>query len=210
MMNNLIDIRKASKMLGVDVTTLRYWDKSGKLKAQRTAGGHRRYLLSDIQALQGIEVASSVNLDNENVVAIYARVSSHEQKQKGDLDRQKGRLLEYCIKNKYEVKHIFEEVGSGMSDTRTKLNRLCDIAEKRDVSKLIVEHRDRLTRFNYRLYERYFKSHGVEIVFIEETLPKSYEAELVEDIMSLVASSSSKIYGKRSAENRRKKRKADK
>lgn len=41
----------------------------------------------------------------------------------------------------------------------------------------------------------------------EEMLPKSYEAELVEDIMSLVASSSSKIYGKRSAENRRKKKK---
>jgi len=58
--------------------------------------------------------------------------------------------------------------------------------------------------FNYKHYERYFKSHGVEILFIEETLPKSYEAELVEDIMSLVASSSSKIYGKRSAENRRK------
>jgi len=206
MMNNLIDIRKASQMLGVDVTTLRYWDKSGKLKAQRTAGGHRRYLLSDIQVLQGIDITSPEDSDNENVVAIYARVSSHEQKQKGDLDRQKGRLLEYCIKNKYEVRHIFEEVGSGMSDTRAKLSRLCDISEKKEVSKLIVEHKDRLTRFNYRLYERYFKSHGVEIVFIEETLPKSYEAELVEDIMSLVASSSSKIYGKRSAENRRKKR----
>lgn len=193
-------------MLGVDVTTLRYWDKSGKLKAQRTAGGHRRYLLSDIQTLQGIEPASSESLDNENIVTIYARVSSHEQKQKGDLDRQKGRLLEYCIKDKYEVKHIFEEVGSGMSDTRAKLNRLCDIAEKKEVSKLIVEHKDRLTRFNYRLYERYFKSHGVEIIFIDETLPKSYEAELVEDIMSLVASSSSKIYGKRSAENRKKKK----
>lgn len=193
-------------MLGVDITTLRYWDKSGKLKAQRTAGGHRRYLLSDIQVLQGIEIASSEDLDNENVVAIYARVSSHEQKQKGDLDRQKGRLLEYCIKNKYEVKHIFEEVGSGMSDTRSKLNRLCDISEKREISKLVVEHKDRLTRFNYRLYERYFISHGVKVVYIEETLPKSYEAELVEDIISLVASSSSRIYGKRSAENRRKKK----
>ena len=193
-------------MLGVDITTLRYWDKSGKFKAQRTAGGHRRYLLSDIQVLQGIEIASSEDLDNENVVAIYARVSSHEQKQKGDLDRQKGRLLEYCIKNKYEVKHIFEEVGSGMSDTRSKLNRLCDISEKREISKLVVEHKDRLTRFNYRLYERYFKNHGVKVVYIEETLPKSYEAELVEDIMSLVASSSFKIYGKRSAENRRKKK----
>jgi predicted site-specific integrase-resolvase len=44
----------------------------------------------------------------------------------------------------------------------------------------------------------------VLMLYTSKTLPKSYEAELVEDIMSLVASSSSKIYGKRSAENRRK------
>ena len=134
-------------------------------------------------------------------VAVYSRVSSHEQKQKGDLERQKGRLLEYCVKKKYDVKHIFEEVGSGMSDTRAKLNRLCDVAAKKEISKVIVEHKDRLTRFNFKIYERYFKSLGVEIIIVEQTLPKSYEAELVEDIMSLVASSSSKVYGKRSAEN---------
>lgn len=207
-MNNLIDISQASQLLGVDNSTLRYWDKSGKLKSQRTIGGHRRYLMSDIKKLQGIpeEEITKNNIDVSNNVAVYCRVSSHEQKQKGDLDRQKGRLLEYCIKNKYDVEHIFEEVGSGMSDTRNKLHRLCDIAEKTKISKIIVEHKDRLTRFNYKIYERYFKSLGVEIIIVEETLPKSYEAELVEDIMSLVASSSSKVYGKRSAENRKKKK----
>lgn len=193
-------------MLGVDITTLRYWDKTDKLKPQRTMGGHRRYLLSDIKKLQGIQVEPTPdNAELSKQVAVYARVSSHEQKQKGDLERQKGRLLEYCVKKKYEVRHIFEEVGSGMSDTRAKLNRLCDVSEKKEISKVIVEHKDRLTRFNYRLYERYFKSLGVEVIIVEETLPKSYEAELVEDIMSLVASSSSKVYGKRSAENRKKK-----
>lgn len=208
MTNNLIDISEAAELLGVDNSTLRYWDKTGKLKSQRTFGGHRRYLLSDIKALQGIQGASLGNqseIDTENKVAVYCRVSSHEQKQKGDLERQKGRLLEYCVKKRYEVEHILEEVGSGMSDTRTKLHRLCDIAEKRNISKIIVEHKDRLTRFNYKIYERYFKSLGIEVIIVEETLPKSYEAELVEDIMSLVASSSSKVYGKRSAENRRKK-----
>jgi len=208
--SNLININKAAQLLGVDITTLRIWDKTDKLKPQRTMGGHRRYLLSDIKKLQGIqEEGMSENNTPLNQIAVYARVSSHEQKQKGDLERQKGRLLEYCVKNKYEVRHIFEEVGSGMSDTRAKLNRLCDVAEKRELSKVIVEHKDRLTRFNFKIYERYFKSLGVEIIIIEQTLPKSYEAELVEDIMSLVASSSSKVYGKRSAENRKKKQ-ADK
>jgi putative resolvase len=204
--NNLIDISKAAQLLGVDNSTLRYWDKTDKLKPQRTVGGHRRYLLSDIKKLQGIPENEIIIENNTNKVAVYCRVSSHEQKQKGDLERQKGRLLEYCVKKKYEVEFIFEEVGSGMSDTRTKLHRLCDVSEKKKISKVIVEHKDRLTRFNYLIYERYFKSLGVEVIIVEETLPKSYEAELVEDIMSLVASSSSKVYGKRSAENRRKKK----
>ncbi len=43
------------------------------------------------------------------------------------------------------------------------------------------------------------------IEVLEELLPKSYEAELVEDLVSLMASMSAKIYGRRSAENRRKK-----
>lgn len=208
MNDNLINISEASQLLGVDNSTLRYWDKMDKLKPQRTVGGHRRYLLSDIKRLQGID-EDSLEIDSSSIsnkVAVYCRVSSHEQKQKGDLDRQKGRLLEYCIKNKYEVEQILDEVGSGMSDTRSKLHRLCDLAEKRKFSKIIVEHKDRLTRFNYKIYERYFKSIGVEIIIVEQTLPKSYEAELVEDIMSLVASSSSKVYGKRSAENRKKKK----
>lgn len=37
---------------GVSATTLREWDKDGKLRAaQRTAGGHRRYRESDVRAL---------------------------------------------------------------------------------------------------------------------------------------------------------------
>ena len=207
MTDNLIDISQAAQLLGVDKRTLQRWDKSDKIKPQRTPGGHRRYLMSDVKRLQGITEEQIEELkEGSKRVAVYCRVSSHEQKQKGDLERQKGRLLDYCVKKKFEVEHILEEVGSGMSDSRTKLHRLCDIAEKRKIAKVIVEHKDRLTRFNYKIYERYFKSLGVEIVIVEETLPKSYEAELVEDIMSLVASSSSKVYGKRSAENRRKKK----
>ena len=53
------------------------------------------------------------------------------------------------------------------------------------------------------LLEAYFNSHGVEIEWTDEVLGKSYEEELVEDILSLMASFSARIYGKRSAENRK-------
>lgn len=58
------------------------------------------------------------------------------------------------------------------------------------------------------MLEAYFNSHGVEIEWTDEVLGKSYEEELVEDILSLMASFSARIYGKRSAENR-KRAKAD-
>lgn len=50
----LIGIKRASEMLGICTDTLRSWDKSGKLIAVKTMGGHRRYRLSDIQKLQGV------------------------------------------------------------------------------------------------------------------------------------------------------------
>ena len=58
------------------------------------------------------------------------------------------------------------------------------------------------------MFEVFFKSHGVEIEWAENVLAKSYEAELVEDMISLMSSFSARIYGKRSAENARKKKEA--
>jgi len=49
--------------------------------------------------------------------------------------------------------------------------------------------------------------HGPHVqTMFEDVLPKSYEAELVEDMVSLMASFSAKVYGKRSAENRKRKK----
>lgn len=94
-------------------------------------------------------------------------------------------------------------VGSGMSDTRPKLNRLFQLVAKHEVTKVVVEYKDRLTRFNFGVYQTFFESHGVAIECIEEVLPKSYEAELVEDMISMMSSFSAKIYGRRSAERRK-------
>lgn len=138
-------------------------------------------------------------------MAIYSRVSSQEQKTKGDLDRQKARLLDYCVAKKYKVEYVFTEVGSGMSDSRPKLLQLFKLVVEKKISIALIEHRDRLGRFNYKIYEYFFNSYGVKIEYMEETLPKTYEAELVEDMLSLMASFRAKIYGKRSAERRKNK-----
>ena len=203
MNDKLINITEAAKQLGVSIDCLRKWDKNGKLVPQRTSGGHRRYKQSEITKLQGNEVQE----DNEDITAIYCRVSSQDQKKNGDLDRQKARLFEYCTKQKYKVEHCFDEVCSSMKGTRPKLKQLFKLIEKKKINRVVIEHKDRLTRFMYDIFVQYFSSHGVEIECVEEVLPKSFENELVEDMLSLLSSFSSRIYGKRSAERRKKKAK---
>lgn len=47
-MKRLISINEASKQLGVSISTLRRWDETGVLVAERTPKGHRRYDLSKL------------------------------------------------------------------------------------------------------------------------------------------------------------------
>lgn len=202
-MDQLISIGKTAKLLGVTIQTLREWDVAGKLHPVRTKGGHRRYRLSDTQKLQGVEQVSTNQLER---VAVYCRVSSHDQKQKGDLERQKGRVLGYCASKSYYVPYVLEEVASGMSDSRSKLKNLFKLVSSGDVNRVVVEHKDRLTRFMYGVFESFFESYGVEIECIEKVVGKSYEEELVEDMLTLMSSFSAKVYGKRSAEIRKKKK----
>lgn len=202
-MKKLVKISEAAKILNVHQNTLRNWDRKGKLTPVSTPGGHRKYLLSDIERLCGEEKEEKSNTVK---VAIYCRVSSHDQKQKGDLERQLGRVSSYCIKKKYHIVQTYEEVGSGMNDNRTKLHQLFKLVQNKEIDKVIIEHKDRLTRFNFEFLKQFFISHGVEIVWIGEVLGKSYEEELVEDMLSLMSSFSNRIYGKRSAELRKQKK----
>lgn len=202
MTEKLLTTAETCNLLSVSRWTLNKWEESGELNPIRTKGGHKRYKSSELNKLLGV---TDKIPDTPSSVLVYVRVSSHEQKAKGDLDRQKARVLEHCLKQKYNVEHIFAEVGSGMNDKRAKLKRIFHLVRSHQISRVIVEHRDRLTRFNYSFLESFFSSHGVVIEVLEEVLPKSYEAELVEDIISLMASMSAKIYGKRASENRKKK-----
>lgn len=200
--DRLIGLSEAAELLGVGTSTLRFWDTSGKLPALRTAGGHRRYRLSDIERLQGQDPEAA----NTSVTAVYCRVSSHDQKKSGDLERQKGRVLQHCVEQDYKVEHVLEDVGSGMSSNRVRLRKLFKFATQGKIDRVVVENKDRLARFYFDIFVLFFESHGVTVEWINETLTQTYEEELVGDIVALMSSFSAKIYGRRSAENRRKKR----
>lgn len=202
-MDKLIQIAQAAEILGVSQATLRTWDESGKLKSVKTEGGHRRYRQSDINAFMGHK--EEVVPEEAKPVCTYARVSSHDQKQKGDLDRQSQRLSEFCAKKKYMVEHIIKDVGSGLSDTRSGLNRLFDLVLNKKISKVVVEHKDRLTRFQFNVLDKFFTSYGVEIECME-SVSFNDEEELTNDIMMLMAVFSGRLYGRRSAKRRKEKK----
>ena len=196
-MDKLYSISKTADILGVSQKTLRVWDKQNKLIPVLTSGGHRRYKESDINAFIGID---SISNDNKEICVIYARVSSQKQKTSGDLDRQSQRLSEYCAKHNLYVEHIIKDVGSGLNDKRIGFNQLTNLVITGKVNKVIVEHKDRLTRFQFNFIKKIFKTFGVDIIVIDDKDEISDIEELTRDMMSLLACFSVKYYGKRSLE----------
>lgn len=81
-MERLIVIGEAASVLGVSITTLRRWEAAGRLSAEHTVWGHRRY---DLAKLKPELFRAEAHAQRRTVA--YARVSSHDQKD--DLERQK-------------------------------------------------------------------------------------------------------------------------
>ena len=197
--NNLLNIKEASDFLNVCQDTLRKWDRSGKLVSITTVGGHRRYQKEKLEEYIGIISSKTEVLD---VVATYARVSSHEQKQKGDLDRQSQRISEYCAKKKLKVEYIIKDVGSGLSDTRAGFVKLGNLVIEKKITSVIIENKDRLTRFQYNFVEKMFGSYGVKVICIDKPDDEG-DKEFINDLMMIIASFSGRLYGSRSAKRRK-------
>lgn len=204
-MNKLLTLKETETLLNVSKSTLQRWDKSGKLKALRTEGGHRRYKESEILKLIGIEETDGEDKQNSVIVATYARCSTSDQKSHGDIDRQSERLVEYSVKHKYKIEHIIKDMGSGLNDKRKGFVKLCKLVIDKKINKIIIEHKDRLTRFQYNLIEMFFNSYGVEIELVDK---KEYteQEELVNDMMMLIASFSGRLYSARAKENSKKRK----
>ena len=201
-MDKLYSISKTAEILDVTPKTLRIWDKENKLKPVLTSGGHRRYKESDINKILGIE---ETQVEKKEVCVTYSRVSSQKQKVSGDLDRQSQRLSEYCAKHNLYVEYIIKDCGSGLNDKRSGFIQLTDLVIKGKVNKVIVEHKDRLTRFQYNFIEKMYKVFGCEIIAVNDKEDVSDAEELTRDLMVLLASFGGKYYGRRSLERRKKK-----
>jgi predicted site-specific integrase-resolvase len=189
-----VSIGKLAEKLGVSVDTLRNWERKGKLIPERTSGGHRRY---DVQkAIAIINKKPTI----EKIVIAYARVPTPNKKD--DLERQKQVLELYCAAKGYKYK-IIEDIGSGLNYNKKGLLELIRLIESNQVSKLILNYKDRLLRFGNEIIFEICKYHDVEVVILNEDEQKTYEEELVEDVLSIITDFSAKIYGSRSHKNKK-------
>ena len=196
-------VGEVKDILGVTLQTLHNYDKSGVMHFDRTGGGHRVVSRDELVRYLNSKGLLIDDLVTEKKDVIYARVSSGEQKIKGDLDRQVITILEGFsgqIKNPL----ILKEVGSGLNDTRKLLLQLMDMVLNDEVKGIYITYRDRLTRFGYNYLEKICNSKGVQIYVLNNERDLDVSKALVEDVMALIASFSGKLYGMRSHKNKKK------
>lgn len=127
-------------------------------------------------------------------VALYARVSGHDQRQ--DLDRQLARLAEHATAMGLSVTHTVSEVGSGLTGARPKLRRL--LADP-TVTIIVVAHKDRLMRFGASYLESALAASGRRIEVVEGS---EMNDDLVKDMVDVLTTFCTRLYGRRSARNR--------
>ena len=158
-MDRYVSVGRAAGMLGVSVSTLRRWEREGKLMPERTASGHRRYALSQLQPGHDGEAAAQ-----KRTIA-YARVSSHDQK--ADLERQKKILELYCARQGW-THEVIADLGSGMNYRKKGLKRLLEDIMAGRVGRLVLTHKDRLLRFGAELVFALCEARQVEVVILNQ------------------------------------------
>ncbi len=193
-MDQLYGIERAAALLGVHPDTIRRWERQGKIRVLRTPGGKRRIPESEIRRLRGEALSRP-----QRVLAIYGRVSSHEQKAKGDLDRQVAHIRAAMAGQGFDRIIEVTDVASGLSDRRKGLLRLLEMARRGEITDVAVTYKDRLTRFGFGYLAQYFASHGVRLHVVDgQEDRKSLQEELVDDLLAIVTSFAGKLYGLRS------------
>ena len=172
------------KQKGIHYTTGYIWFKSGKIP----------------HAYQ--EVTGSIFVEEpKNTmkprICIYARVSNRDRK--NELEYQVKRCEDFCIGRGYSVDEIFKEIASGMNDDRKVFWKMLES----EPSIIVVENKDRLTRFGFNYLDRLLLKSGCEIVVLNKD--ENDEQDLIKDMISVVTSFCCRLYGLRRGINKSKK-----
>ncbi len=168
-----------ARQVGVTYKTAWQWWKAGQLDAYQLPTG--TIIVREPQTAAG-------------GVALYARVSSAAHKD--DAVRQRQRLREYAAARGYQVVAEVIEIASGLNDERPKLKK---VLTNPKVGIIVVEHRDRLTRFGYGYIATLLEYQGRRL---EAMYPSDTGDGLVDDFVAVLTSMAARIYGRRNSKRR--------
>lgn len=180
---------KVMNVLDISSSTVNRWLKEGKLQGKKLPSGHWDYD-DDI-------VYRIANGNDNRKTVIYARVSTG--KQKNDLQTQLDNLEKFCTAKGWNIDSKFSEIASGVTfDKRKSFFKLLDDIQMNKVKRVIITHKDRLSRVSFSLFENIFNHHGVEIVVLSDyEKDETDDKEIFEEIISLLHCFSMKKYSKR-------------
>ena len=164
-----------AKKAGISYRTAWRWWKQGNLRGYQSPTGT-------------IIILDEKNSKSDLIACIYARVSSAEIKD--NLDRQAELLKDYSIARGYKIYKIVKEIGSGLNDDRKQLGK---ILVDPNYNILVVEHKDRLARFGTNYIELLLKELGKKLEIVNHSEDK--QDELMEDLIAIITSFCSQIYG---------------
>lgn len=164
-----------AKKIGVTYRTAWDWFKAGTIDgAYQLPSGT-------------VVVPDTVNNSQVYGVILYARTSSSNNKEL--LENQAKRLGAYAIAKGYKIKQIVKEFGSGLNDNRKQLSK---ILKDNKYDKIIVEHKDRLTRFGFN-YIQLLTGNRIEVI----NEAKEEDEDITQDLISIIHCFSARIYGLR-------------
>lgn len=130
----------------------------------------------------------------DDSTVIYCRVSNHSRRE--ELGYQVERCKGFALAKGWTVSKIYKEVASGMNDNRPELWKAIDGKP----SRIIVENKDRLTRFGFNYLKRLLRNQGTDIVVINEA--EEDREDLIKDLCSVIYSFCARLYGMRRAANK--------
>ena len=184
----VVNLRQWAIANGLHPQTAYKWFRDGKLPVPAYRAGNL-ILIGDPE--RPVSPAGSPAVSN---TVVYARVSSADQK--SDLDRQVARVVMWATGSGRTVSQVVTEVGSGLNGKRRKLNSLlADVS----VTEIVVEHRDRLTRFGFEYLSSALAASGRTITVVDDG---DVADDLVRDMTEVLTSLCARVYGRRGAANR--------
>lgn len=166
-----------AKKNSITYTTAYKMYKSGKLKSHQLPTG----------TIVVEEEVENIKLEHN---VIYTRVSSSENK--SNLDSQAERIASFCLAKGWKISEVVKECASGLNDNRPKL---CKILSEGKATRIIVEHKDRLTRFGFNYLKILCKHIKCDLIVINEAEEK--KEDLIQDFISIITSFCVRIYGYR-------------